>query len=119
MSKFVTSLSLVGLSSVLLFTNSAQAATAVCTGAVERIAYHQPDGLYLKIADSGIMKVCDPQQAFFRTSPESCKLIATLATTARATDKQIQIYVDNAPDANCSSIPSWFGADVRFVELLK
>lgn len=102
-----------------LFSLNALAATAVCTGKVERIAYHQPDGLYLKVADSGIMKVCSPQINFFRTSPENCKLIASLATTARATDKKIQIYIDNAPGTECSSVKNWFSADIRFVELLK
>ncbi|MEC4729053.1 hypothetical protein HWQ46_26425 [Shewanella sp. D64] len=102
-----------------LLTSNVMAATAICTGKVDRLAYHQPDGLYLRVADSGIMKVCNPQVKFYRTSPESCKLIATLATTARATDKSVQIYIDNAPGTNCSSITNWFSADIRFVELLK
>jgi len=93
------------------------AETAVCTGSVEKIAYHQPDGFYLKLGGSGIMKVCNPQTKYFRTSSESCKLIASLATTARATGKNLQIYVDNAPSTSCSSITDWFGADIRFVEL--
>jgi len=98
---------------------SVAAETAICTGKVEKIAYHQPDGFYLKLGGSGIMKICDPQTKVYRTSPESCKLIVSLATTARATDKSLQIYIDNAPGTSCSSITAWHSADVRFVELLK
>jgi hypothetical protein len=94
------------------------AATAVCTGKVERLAYHQPDGLFIKLSSTNIIKMCDLKAQFYRTSPESCQLIASLATMARATDKSLQIYVDNAPEANCLSMVSWFSADMRFVELL-
>lgn len=95
------------------------AETAVCTGNVNRIAYHAPDGFYLAIGNTTIFKVCSPQNQYFRTSPESCKLIASLATTARATGKELQVYIDNAPTTSCTDITAWFGADVRFVELKK
>lgn len=98
---------------------SAQSYTNICVGEVERIAYHQPDGLYLKVGNSGIMKICSPEGQYYRTGPESCKLIATLATTARATGKQLEIYIDESPFASCESIPDWSGANVRFVELYK
>ncbi|WHI52980.1 hypothetical protein P3339_09525 [Microbulbifer sp. MLAF003] len=65
-----------------------------------------------------MMKVCDPVAQYYRTGAESCKLIATLATTARATGKNLKITLDNAPSSSCSSISEWFGADVRFVELM-
>lgn len=97
---------------------STTAATAVCTGTVSKFAYHAPDGLYLAIGSSNIFKVCSPQVKFYRTSSESCKLIASIATTARATGKELQVYVDNAPTTSCSSITAWFGADIRYVELL-
>ena len=96
---------------------SANSATAICTGTVTRLAYHAPDGLYLAVGNTTIFKVCSPQVKFHRTSPESCKLIASLATMARATGKHLQIYVENAPTTSCADIKSWFGADVRFVEL--
>jgi hypothetical protein len=103
---------------VLIITSiSANAATAVCTGTVTRLAFHVPDGLFLAVGNTKIFKVCSPQVAFFRTSPESCKLIASIATTARVTGKELQIYVDNAPTTSCSDITAWFDADIRFVEL--
>ncbi len=103
---------------LIITSASSNADTAVCTGAVSRLAYHAPDGLYLAIGSTNIIKVCSPQVQFYRTSPESCKLIASIATTARATRKELKIYVDNAPTSSCSDITSWFGADIRYVELL-
>jgi len=103
---------------VLIITSvSSHAATAVCTGTVSRLAFHVPDGLYLAIGSTKIFKVCSPQVEFYRTSPESCKLIASIATIARATGKQLQIHIDNAPTTSCSDITDWFEADIRFVEL--
>lgn len=94
------------------------AETAICTGPVKTFAYHQPDGLYLAIGDSNIMKVCSPKELFFRTSPESCRLIASQALTPRSLGKSLIVYVDNASSTSCSQITNWFAADVRYVELL-
>jgi hypothetical protein len=96
---------------------SANAVTAVCTGTVSRLAYHAPDGLYLVIGNSTIFKVCSPQVQVHRTSPESCKMIASLATTAKITGKQLQVVIDNAPTTSCADITDWFSADIRFIEL--
>lgn len=98
---------------------NASAETAICTGSVERLAYHQPDGLWLALGSTPIFKVCSPESLFKRTSPENCRFIASLVTTARATGKNLSVYIDNAPTTSCSDIPNWFEADVRFVELLK
>ncbi len=95
------------------------AETAVCTGQVTRLAYHAPGGLYIAIGDSNIFKICDPEVAFNRTTPENCKMISSFLTTARATGKSIKVYVDNAPTTSCSDITAWFSADIRYVELLQ
>ena len=102
---------------LLMLSLEVNAETAVCTGDVSHLAYHAPDGLYLAIGDSAIFKVCSPENQYHRTSAGNCKFIASLATTARVTGKQLQVYIDNAPTTSCSDITPWFGADVRFVEL--
>ena len=103
----------------LLLTGSfALSATASCTGPVTRLAYHQPDGLYLAIGNTTIFKVCNLNGQFKRTSAESCQMIASYALTARATGKSLNIYIDNAPSESCLAITDWFEADVRFVELM-
>ena len=104
---------------ISLMAFNAMAESLTCTGKVERIAYHQPDSFYLKVGDSAIMKVCDAQEKFFRTNPEGCKLIISLATTARATNKDVGLTIDNAPSSSCSSISNWAQVDVRFFEILK
>lgn len=101
----------------LCFSAIVQAETAICTGEVKRIAYHAPNGFYLAVGESKLFRVCSMQTVSPLMSADSCKLIATLATTARATGKQLQIYVDNAPSTSCADITEWFLADVRFVEL--
>jgi hypothetical protein len=107
------------LASFLLLSSSfIYAETAICKGKVQALAYHQPDSLYLAVGDSPIMKICSLKEQYFRTSPESCRFIASEALSARALDKEVEIYVDNAPTTLCSQIGAWSGADVRFVSLL-
>ncbi|WP_020411171.1 hypothetical protein [Microbulbifer variabilis] len=108
------------LAVILFFQASFVAAEqqVICTGPVERLAYHQPDGLYLAIGSTGLFKACSSEAQFKRTGPESCKLLASLATTARATGKDIRVYIDNAPTANCADITDWHAADIRFFELM-
>lgn len=113
--KFVTAafLVLTAMSPVRL-----SAETAICSGLVTNVAYHAPDGFFVGVEGMNIIKVCSPQETFFRTGSESCKLIATLATTARATGKHLQLYIDNAPSTSCQDITPWFSADIRFVQLM-
>lgn len=94
------------------------AETAVCAGAVTRLAYHQPGGLYMAVGGSNIFKVCDPESLHKRTTPENCKMIASFASTARVSGKSVKVLIDNATTTSCLDIAAWFAADVRFVELL-
>jgi hypothetical protein len=105
------------LLSLFSFTLTAKE-TAICTAKVTRLAYHNPDGLYLAIGSSKIFKVCSLKNQFFRTSPESCKMILSIALTAKITGRTLRIYIDNAPTTICADIIAWYRADVRFVELL-
>ncbi len=97
---------------------SSFAGSVYCTGKLTDVAYHEPGGLYLTIGSNKIFKVCDPSAQFFRTNPENCKMVLSMALAVRMSNKQITVLVDNAPGSDCASIPSWFGADVRFVNVV-
>jgi hypothetical protein len=101
----------------LLMSANVFAETAVCNGPVERLSHHEPGGLYLKVAGSGIMKICDPQVQHSVTTPENCKMIIAMAMMARSQSKNLIVYVDNAPTTACTEIPDWHEARVRFVEV--
>jgi hypothetical protein len=113
--KLVTTAMLIGL----LPFGAAHSATAICTGPVNFINNHVPGGLYTGIADSGVMRLCTPGATFFRTTAENCKHYISMLSIAFAMNKNVTVYVDNAPTTACSSVPNWFDADVRNVHLHK
>lgn len=99
---------------------STYAATAVCSGPVIEVGNHVPGGLYVRLADAGgILKLCEFNATFFRTSPTDCKQYLATAQLALTTGKTISLWVDNAPTTACSSIPNWSSADVRYFSILK
>jgi hypothetical protein len=100
--------------------SSGHAATAVCSGPVLEVGNHAPGGLYVRLADAGgIMKICDFNVTWFRTTPADCKQHLATAQLALATGKTVSVYVDNAPTTACSSIVNWNGYDVRYFGILK
>lgn len=96
---------------------SLHAATAVCVGKVLAIANHTPGGLFLQIEGATLVKVCDFDANQFSVTPNNCRHLASLASMAYAMDKQIQIYIDNAPSTVCSAIPPWHTSDTRYFHL--
>lgn len=90
---------------------------ATCTGKVNKLANEVPNGFYMSLADSGYMKICNPEQDSFLVTPQNCKHIASLAALAYATGKDLTVIVQNAPGANCSDIPDNHDADVSYVAI--
>jgi hypothetical protein len=112
MNKFIVASSLI--SGLLLCSQQTLAATAVCTGPVTQIAYHVPDGLYLKIGTSAIFKVCSYNAAQFRVTPEGCRAMTAMALSAKLLGTVATLYVDNAPTTICQDIPSFHVSDTRY-----
>lgn len=109
---------LAGIAVATLFSASgAHAATAVCTTTVSYLANHAPGGVFVQLTGYNIWKVCDLDAQFFRTTPANCRHIFAMLSVAFTQDKTVQVYVDNAPSTDCSSIGSWFDADVRYVRV--
>lgn len=104
------------LTIALLFSTAVQADTTICLGKVKAISIHKPNNLYVSVGDSELFKICSLQDTYNSTSPEGCKAIFSLISSAKAMQKDIKIYVDNAPTTSCSSITKWFSADVVYVE---
>lgn len=94
-------------------------ATAVCTGPIHAVSNHVPGGVYVRVADSDIMRICVPGAMSFRTNAENCKHYLAIAMLAVATGKAVTIYVDNAPTTACASITAWHDADVRYFHIVR
>lgn len=89
-------------------------ATAICSGKVTQIANHSPGGFYVRVGSSNLIRACSFDEQSYRVTPESCKSMMAMAMMARATDKNVTFYIDNAPTTDCASAPNWFGADTRY-----
>jgi hypothetical protein len=94
----------------------ARADTAVCSGLITQIANHANggNGLYVVVGNGSIFKVCSFTSTQFTVSPEDCRHMASLAQMAMATEKNVSIWIDNAPTAACASIGNWHVANVRY-----
>lgn len=103
------------LFSSVLFSQVCIADTATCIGPVVQLTNQVPDGFFLKLADSGLMKMCNPEVDTFLVTPQNCKHIASLASLAYATGKNLTVTIANSPGPNCADIPDGLGADVSYV----
>ena len=112
--RIVTTLSVLALS-----TSAAYAATAVCQCRVIEVGNHVPGGVYVRVADAGITKICDLNVAYGRVTPADCRQDLATAQLAFATAKQVSMWLDNAPTTACASVPSWsVGMDLRYFGLI-
>jgi len=96
------------------------AASATCIAPVAEVGAHKPDSLTIKLSNTNFLVVCSLTAAGQAASgslitPEGCRLFSALAAQAKATGANVTLIVDNAPTTDCSSMPNWFGAQVRYL----
>ncbi len=94
-------------------------ATAICEGKIAALSNHVPGGVHVSLEGKNVIKLCNPEQQLYRTTPENCKQIYSMAAMAFAADYEVLFYVDNAPTTSCSDIQSWHAADLRYFVVQK
>jgi len=102
------------LAALLAVSAASQAATAICAGKINAVSSHNPGGLYVVMEGVNVVKYCDFDNQQFRTNPTNCLHMASVMNSALVNNKTVTVYIDNAPTTACSSIVSWFHADVRY-----
>ena len=116
------------LAAALALTTAAQthAATVVCDGTVEQLAFHANGQLMLRLSSMNApVFFCSPDSdwvvagAGYVTAPGSCKTMYATFLSARLTGKPIAgIYFDgNEVPASCTGWPAWTRANIRYFVL--
>lgn len=94
------------------------AAPVTCKGKVSQLTNEVPNGFYMKVADSGKMKVCNPEEITFSVTPQNCKHIASLASLAYLSGKDLTVIVEDTTGKTlCSEILDGYEADITYVGL--
>jgi len=102
----------------LLMATLSFAEVVTCTGKVNQLSNDVPDGFFMSVADSGVIKICNPEQDSHSVTPQNCKHIASLAALAYATGKNLTVTVDNAPTTQCAGLPDDHDSDISYVGIL-
>jgi hypothetical protein len=106
-----------------LVASNAPAATVVCEGTVEQVAFHANGNLMLRLSSMNTpVFFCSPDAdwnvagAGNVTAPGSCKAMYATFLAARLSRTPIAgIYFDgDAVPASCTSWPGWTRANIRY-----
>lgn len=100
-----------------IISNQLFAAEAHCTGTVDAVGAHTPDILIVKLSNTNHIQICAFTTAnkFNDITPELCKLFASIASQAKATNSNLGLVIDNTPSSDCLSVPDWSQAQVRYL----
>ncbi len=95
-----------------------------CTGKIESLTIHSPDGVYLQLTNMNtVVKICDLGKTVgtsYAVSATQCKAVYSALLLALSTDRTMSILFDNvATGTHCSNFASWELATARNVSLVK
>ena len=118
------------LSALLFFAaiSSGHAATVVCSGTIQELAYHQPGRLIIKLSSMNTgVTFCSSDNDWKvagslvdgPTTPTSCMLLYSTFLSIKASGTSIKsMYFDgDAVPANCASFKDWGAANLRYFNL--
>jgi hypothetical protein len=100
-----------------------QAATVVCSGTVEQIAYYNPGLIMVRLSSmNNPVFICSTDAPFtepnagYATTVQACKVLYAGLLTAKTTNSPIQaMYFDAATvPSTCATWPAWAYAQVRY-----
>ena len=117
------------MSTILACTSlSTYAGTVVCSGKVDKVAYHGNNKLMVKL-DSMNKPVffCNPEAEWtvsgtsYKTGPETCKVMYSTFLAALMSDKTIHALYFDGDDvpATCAEWGDWKNASLRHYSLSK
>lgn len=110
------------LISALIATTPAKAATVVCSGTVDFLAFHANDVLLIQLSSMNTaVQYCSLNQDWtvapgYTTTPATCKALLATFTTAKAMGSVLSsVYFDgpNVPSV-CNGWASWTSANIRY-----
>ena len=102
--------------------NSSYAATVVCSGKVETLAYHASNKLMIKLSSMNApVFFCSPDSEWVvtgtsaKTGPETCQALYATFLSAKVSGETIKnMYFDgDQVPAACNSWASWQSANIR------
>tara|TARA_R110002072_G_scaffold33030_8_gene100244 strand:+ start:101 stop:472 length:372 start_codon:yes stop_codon:yes gene_type:complete len=102
------------------------AATVVCSGTVDALAYHGNNKLMVKLSSMNApVFFCSPEFEWaptgttYKTGPETCKTLYSTFLAAKMSGKTINsMYFDgDQVPATCSSWGNWKQANIRYFSL--
>lgn len=107
---------------------SARAATVICGGTVQKLAYHQPGQLMLQLSSMNYpVFICStdgdwvvPGSLAGNTSPSTCKALYATFLTAKASGSTLSsVYFDgDGLPSSCNSFAPWTRVNLRYFDLL-
>jgi hypothetical protein len=108
---------------ISLAASSTQAGTAVCSGTISSLSWHQPGLVFLRLSSMNAPYiVCDlaadhvvPGAIYQVTTPAQCKTLLAQLLTAQAANRPVgAVYFDgDAVNPSCSDVPNWVRASLR------
>lgn len=111
---------------VAIFSVNVSAATVICSGTVEELAYHSPNSFMVRLSSMNKpVFFCNPDSEFtvsgttYVTGPESCKALYSTFLSAKMAQKTISsMYFDgDQVPASCSEWGNWKRANIRYFTL--
>ena len=117
----------IGIALLAIFVSfSVRAGTAVCSGTVQVLAYHQPGDLFVRLSSMNVsVLICNlnsdwvvPGSLSGNTPPASCRALhASLLTAKMAGTTISSMYFDgDQVPGSCNSFASWTRVNVRYFE---
>jgi hypothetical protein len=105
---------------------NAYSGTVVCSGTVVRLAYHQPDAIFVQLSSMNTpVLICSmdvewvvPGTLAGNTSVSACRAMYAALLSAKLADRPINVFYmdgDTVPAA-CGAFASWTRVNVRYWE---
>jgi len=108
---------------LVMCSTNLNAATVICSGTVEELAYHAPNSFMVRLSSMNKpVFFCNPDKEFsvsgtsYVTGPESCKVLYSTFLSAKVAQKTINsMYFDgDQVPASCNDWGDWKSANIRY-----